>query len=71
MYPNKTGDAVYIGETRVSRVWHYHKTRSYMPGLFESLKNMPKREPKKFFITVQGVKHEVTLEKEIVVTTTQ
>ena len=24
LYPNKTGDAVYIGETRVSRVWHYH-----------------------------------------------
>jgi hypothetical protein len=24
LYPNRTGDAVYIGETRVSRVWHYH-----------------------------------------------
>ena len=24
LYPNKSGDAVYIGETRVSRVWHYH-----------------------------------------------
>ena len=24
LYPNKVGDAVYIGETRVSRVWHYH-----------------------------------------------
>jgi len=24
LYPNRTGDSVYIGETRVSRVWHYH-----------------------------------------------
>jgi hypothetical protein len=24
LYPNRSGDAVYIGETRVSRVWHYH-----------------------------------------------
>ena len=24
LYPNKSGDAVYIGETRVSRVWHYN-----------------------------------------------
>jgi hypothetical protein len=24
LYPNKAGEAVYIGETRVSRVWHYH-----------------------------------------------
>ena len=40
-------------------------TRSYMPGLFEALKNMPKREPKKFLITVQGVKHEVTLERKL------
>ena len=23
LYPNKTGDAVYLGERRVSRVWHY------------------------------------------------
>jgi len=34
-----------------------------MPGLFDALKNMPKREPKKFFITVEGKQHEVTLEK--------
>ena len=40
-------------------------TRSYMPGLFEALKNMPKREPKKFFITVQGKEHEVSLEKKL------
>jgi hypothetical protein len=24
LYPNSTGDAVYIGETRVNRPWHYH-----------------------------------------------
>jgi hypothetical protein len=24
LYPNRSGDAVYIGETRASRVWHYH-----------------------------------------------
>jgi len=24
LYPNISGDAVYIGETRASRVWHYH-----------------------------------------------
>jgi len=24
LFPNRSGDAVYIGETRVSRVWHYH-----------------------------------------------
>lgn len=24
LYPNRSGDALYIGETRVSRVWHYH-----------------------------------------------
>ena len=40
-------------------------TRSCMPGLFEALKNMPKREPKKFFITVQGKEHEVSLEKKL------
>ena len=40
-------------------------TRSYMPGLFDALKNMPKRQPKKFFITVQGEEHEVTLEKKL------
>ena len=38
-------------------------TRSYMPGLFEALAKMPRREPKRFFITVQGTEHEVTLEK--------
>ena len=24
LYPNKSGNAVYIGEERISRVWHYH-----------------------------------------------
>jgi len=24
LYPNRSGDAFYVGETRVSRVWHYH-----------------------------------------------
>jgi hypothetical protein len=24
LYPNRSSNAVYIGETRVSRVWHYH-----------------------------------------------
>jgi len=24
LYPNRSGDALYIGETRVKRVWHYH-----------------------------------------------
>jgi len=36
-----------------------------MPGLFDALKNMPKREQKKFFITVQGKEHEVSLEKKL------
>ena len=40
-------------------------TRSYMPGLFDALKDMPKREPKRFFITVQGEEHEVTLDKKL------
>ena len=39
-------------------------TRSYMPGLFEALSKMPHRQAKKFFITVAGEKHEVTLQKK-------
>jgi hypothetical protein len=35
-----------------------------MPGLFEALGNMSKREPKKFFITVEGKDYEVTLAKK-------
>ena len=23
LYPNQTGDAIYLGERRVARVWHY------------------------------------------------
>lgn len=40
-------------------------TRSYMQGFLDALRNLPKREPKKFIITVQGKKHEVTLEKKL------
>jgi hypothetical protein len=36
-----------------------------MPGLFEALGNMPKHGPKKFFITVQGEYHEVTIDKKL------
>ena len=24
LYPNRIGDAIFLGDTRVSRVWHYH-----------------------------------------------
>ena len=34
-----------------------------MPGLFEALAKVPKRGPKKFYVTIAGDKHEVTLEK--------
>jgi len=40
-------------------------TRSYMPGLFDALGNMPKREPKKFFVIVQDKEYEVSLEKKL------
>ena len=39
-------------------------TRGYMPGFFEAMANRPKREPKKFFITVEGKEYEVTLRKK-------
>lgn len=39
-------------------------TRNYMPGLFDALANMPKRPPKQFHITVDGKKHQVTMEKK-------
>ena len=35
-----------------------------MANIFDALKQMPKREPKKFFITVEGKEHEVSLEKK-------
>ena len=38
-------------------------TRSYMPGLFDALSQFPKRPEKKFYISVAGEKHEVSLEK--------
>ena len=34
-----------------------------MPGLFEALAKMPKRGPKKHFVTVDGEKYEVPFEK--------
>jgi|TARA_R110000803_G_scaffold81114_1_gene147028 hypothetical protein len=34
-----------------------------MPGFFEALSNMPVPEKKKHFVTVQGNKYEVSLEK--------
>ena len=36
-----------------------------MPGLFDALAKIPKRGPKKFFVTIEGQKHEVTLEKKL------
>jgi len=36
-----------------------------MPGFFEALANMPRRQAKKFFVTVAGESHEVTLEKKL------
>ena len=36
-----------------------------MPGFFEALSNMPPLKKKKHFITVEGQRHEVTLEKSI------
>ena len=35
-----------------------------MANIFDALKQIPKREPKKFFITVEGKEHEVSLEKK-------
>ena len=39
-------------------------TRSYMPGLFEALSKMPKTRKKRFYVDVDGVQHEVSLEKK-------
>ena len=36
-----------------------------MPGFFEALANMPPRKEKKHFITVEGRRREVTLEKSL------
>ena len=35
-----------------------------MPGLFDALGKMPKKHEKKFYITVGGKEHEVTMEKK-------
>jgi hypothetical protein len=35
-----------------------------MTGIFDALKQMPKREPKKFFVKVEGKDYEVSLEKK-------
>ncbi len=40
-------------------------TRSYMPGIFEALANLPKRGPKKHFVNIDGVKIEVSLERSL------
>lgn len=35
-----------------------------MPGLFDALGNIQTRQEKKFYVTVAGEKHEVSLEKK-------
>ena len=35
-----------------------------MSNIFDALKQMPKKEPKKFFVTVEGKEYEVSLEKK-------
>ena len=35
-----------------------------MTGIFDALKQIPKREPKKFFVKVEGKDYEVSLEKK-------
>jgi len=35
-----------------------------MPGLIETLQNLPEPKEKKFFVTVQGKEYEVSLEKK-------
>ncbi len=35
-----------------------------MTGIFEALKQIPEREPKKFFVKVEGKDYEVSLEKK-------
>ena len=36
-----------------------------MPGFFEALSKFPKREPKKFYVRINGVDHEVSLKKKL------
>ena len=35
-----------------------------MPGLFDALGKIPTRQEKKFYVTVAGKQHEVTMEKK-------
>tara|TARA_Y100001937_G_scaffold27498_1_gene39566 strand:- start:882 stop:1184 length:303 start_codon:yes stop_codon:yes gene_type:complete len=35
-----------------------------MAGIFDALKQMPRREPKKFYVEVEGKDYEVSLEKK-------
>ena len=36
-----------------------------MPGFFEAIANLPKEKPKKFFVSIDGVEHEVTHDKKL------
>ena len=36
-----------------------------MPGFFEAMANLPKEKPKKFFVSIDGVEHEVTHDKKL------
>jgi len=40
-------------------------TRSWMSEIFKALANLPKREPKKHFVTVDGKQIEVSLKKKL------
>lgn len=40
-------------------------TRSYMPGFFDTIAQIPERGPKKFFVIIEGQQHEVTFEKKL------
>ena len=40
-------------------------TRSWMSEIFKALAKLPKREPKKHFVTVEGKRIEVSLEKKL------
>ena len=39
--------------------------RSYMPGFFEALNNLPQPKVKKHFVTVDGKEYEVSLKKKV------
>ena len=30
LYPNQNGDAIYLGERRINRPWHYHNKEMYV-----------------------------------------